>query len=295
MNIDLGSPVIDVAIGLSFVFFLLSLIVSAGTEVLSWGSKKRAADLEKGLRNLLGDETRAKAVLDHPLIQAGVKKPGSKPSYISPRNFGLAFLDVFAPAEGRKSVLTKAKEEVAKLSNDSPLKKQLTALIEGADGDIQKFRGSVEGWFNDTMDRVSGWYKRWSQVVALVLAAVVVIGLNVDAIRVTNRLADDQTVRSTVVTAAQQTVTNEPAPKQKSEESPKEAGKTAQAAVNELNGLNLPIGWSAANDHVNLVTVAGWLLAALAASFGAPFWFDALSKLARLRTTGAKPEPSSSS
>jgi hypothetical protein len=42
-----------------------------------------------------------------------------------------------------------------------------------------------------------------------------------------------------------------------------------------------------------LLMVAGWLLTALACTLGAPFWFDALGKLVRLRGAGGKPpEPS---
>ena len=59
--------------------------------------------------------------------------------------------------------------------------------------------------------------------------------------------------------------------------------------MTNLNALNLPIGWAAANSHINVATIAGWALTAIALSLGAPFWFDALGKVARLRTTGAKP------
>jgi hypothetical protein len=38
-----------------------------------------------------------------------------------------------------------------------------------------------------------------------------------------------------------------------------------------------------------LLTLLGWLLTILAISLGAPFWFDTLSRLSRLRSSG-KPE-----
>ena len=37
------------------------------------------------------------------------------------------------------------------------------------------------------------------------------------------------------------------------------------------------------------LAVGGWLLTLLAISLGAPFWFDALSRFSRLRSSG-KPE-----
>jgi hypothetical protein len=36
-------------------------------------------------------------------------------------------------------------------------------------------------------------------------------------------------------------------------------------------------------------TIAGWLITALAICMGAPFWFDMLNKVIRLRNAGTKP------
>ncbi|MCW2525306.1 MAG: hypothetical protein JWM76_166, partial [Pseudonocardiales bacterium] len=38
-----------------------------------------------------------------------------------------------------------------------------------------------------------------------------------------------------------------------------------------------------------ILKIVGWLVTAFAVSFGAPFWFEALSKLGNLRNTGTKP------
>lgn len=85
--------------------------------------------------------------------------------------------------------------------------------------------------------------------------------------------------------------------------------------LNTLKSMGLPVGWApflapevfsstcvdAAAAKVgdacwdihrvgNLVlVVVGWLLTAIATSLGAPFWFDTLSKLAKLRAAGGKP------
>ena len=37
-------------------------------------------------------------------------------------------------------------------------------------------------------------------------------------------------------------------------------------------------------------SIVGWLLTASASLFGAPFWFDLLKMIVRLRGTGTKPE-----
>jgi hypothetical protein len=65
-----GSSVLEVVIGLSFIYFLLSLICSNIHEILAGALKLRAQDLEKGIRNLLCDPDLAQLVLKHPLIKA---------------------------------------------------------------------------------------------------------------------------------------------------------------------------------------------------------------------------------
>ena len=92
MSLDLSRDGLEVAIGLSFVFFLLSVIVSAGTEGVAWPLKGRAKNLVKGVKGLLGDEDLTDEVLAHPLVQSDVTTPVKKrrPSYVSARNFALA-------------------------------------------------------------------------------------------------------------------------------------------------------------------------------------------------------------
>jgi hypothetical protein len=50
-----GSSTLEVAIGLIFVYLLLSLICSAANEIIATNSKRRAKILERGVRNLLTD------------------------------------------------------------------------------------------------------------------------------------------------------------------------------------------------------------------------------------------------
>ena len=54
----------------------------------------------------------------------------------------------------------------------------------------------------------------------------------------------------------------------------------------------LPIGWSAfppVLDGAFAMQVAGWVITASTALFGAPFWFSTLQRIMQLRGTGAKP------
>ena len=48
--------------------------------------------------------------------------------------------------------------------------------MDAADNDVAKARENIEKWFDASMDRVSGWYKRRSQVFVFVIGLFVTIG-----------------------------------------------------------------------------------------------------------------------
>jgi hypothetical protein len=293
MGVDLGGPAVEVAIGLAFVFFLLSTVVSTITEGIAWALKQRAKQLEQGVVGLLGKNKVADKVLDHALVQSDARTPTwktkkQKPSYVSARNFSLALIDTLAKQGGSSE---KSLEGVKKGATNlgagaEALEEQLAALLgDPAVTDLKNFRKAAEEWFDDAMDRVSGWYKRWAQKITCVLAVFVAFGLNANAIEIGERLANDPTVRAAVVSRADAAAGEEKG-------DAKAAGDKAEKAVKELDALELPLLWPEGFLHgVDAAMIVGLLITAIALSLGAPFWFDALSKLARLRTTGKKPVP----
>jgi hypothetical protein len=161
------------------------------------------------------------------------------------------------------------------------------ALHQRAD-DVQHFEALAEQWYDDSMERVSGWYKRRAQVMIWGLGLVLAVVMNVDTVRIGRVLWNDKPVRDAVVQQARRvTLTTTNAPKAQGDDS---IQKTADS-VGKLEKLKVPMGWS--SDDTD-----GWgwggkllglLLTGAALSLGAPFWFDLLSKVARLRTSGAPP------
>jgi len=280
MSLDLGGPAIEIAIALAFVFFLLSLIVSQVTELIAGVLKLRAKNLRKGLEGMLGDQDVVKRLLSHPLVRTDLGKGGKRrdPSYISPKNFALTLRDL---AEREPTLITKASDA---------LTTQLRALDGASDNDLPGV-SSLEKWFNESMDRVSGWYKRRAQWLTLVLAAILTIALNVSALRIAEQLSAEPTVRAAVVAKA------EAASEEGGDEGAeglKQAGENVESAVDDLAALDLPIFWIGeavpeGGDEF-LATAFGWLITILAISLGAPFWFDALGKLSNLRMAGKKPK-----
>lgn len=96
-----GSSFIDTAIGISFVFLLLSLIASTINEMILSSMNMRAKDLLRGLQTLLDDDDATglvKRIYNHGQVYGlfkGEFDPKSKelPSYIPATNFAGALLD----------------------------------------------------------------------------------------------------------------------------------------------------------------------------------------------------------
>lgn len=277
-----NSSVIDVAIGLVFVFLLLSLICSAANEILESFLKQRASNLERGIKELVGqDDTNfIEKLYNHGLINSLYRgkykstprwmfwKKADLPSYIPARNFALALLDM--------------RHSAAELPEN--IKSALEACERNAGTDAAKLQRNIEDWFNSSMDRVSGWYKRYSQRIVLVMALIVAVLVNADCIQIAKRLSTNAILRQSVGALADSATT-----KADASMSPVDRIKTD---LKTLDDIGLPLGWAhpqgqapvkfgdALSEHW-----LGWLLTALAVSLGAPFWFDVLNKIIVIRST----------
>ena len=277
-----GSAILDTAIGLIFVFLAVSLAVSAANELLAALFKLRAKNLLLGIQELLQDPSTEGLIArfyEHPLI-ARLGAKGGKPSYIPSRTFALTLLDIVAPVTAASNrTLDDLKAGIEKL----PASLQVTfrVLLDEAGHDVEQFKTQLEIWFNNTMDRVSGWYKRKTQAIQLVLALVIVVIANVDTVRITRSLSGvNSPLRDSIKDAAHSLV---------------EAGlphgppgAQLSAATEAIGNLALPIGW--VKGGFGPTTIFGWVITALAASLGAPFWFDLLNKFINVRASGKAPE-----
>jgi hypothetical protein len=348
----LGLDMLDVGIGVVFVFLLVSLIASAIAEYIENFLKKRASDLEKGIREMLrNDESLTQQLYDHPLIASlyegkthkEAKEAGKLPSYIPARSFALAMMDLLLSTDDKSGsagstpqsavvqtavaqtadganaevvenaakietvsaeVMTELRK-VAALHNPAArtvqerlssipadVAKTLVMFVDAAGGDAAKVRTNIEGWFNASMDRVSGWYKRRNHQILVGIGLVLAILFNIDTISIVQSLWTNKGMRDAGVAAAGAFAAKDPAastaaPEQKIRDYSK-----------SLNTLKLPIGWEAEVEtwpkgtNIWCAAVAavpphliGWIITAAAVSMGAPFWFDTLNKIMVVRST----------
>jgi len=283
-----GSVVLEVAIGLAYLYLLLSLACMAINEWIAGGLALRSKTLEAGIRNLLDDPQGtglASKFFKQPLIQGLTGPDGRLPSYISSQAFATALLDVVIPADpaGPRSV-----DQVRTLITQLPpgrVRDVLLPLLNQAGNDLTQARRNVESWYDDTMDRVSGWYTRRAHLIVACLALGITLLFNADTLAIANSLARAPALAASVAAAAQ-TEAGQAMP----------SGEQLPAVQNALKSLQLPIGWDphalpAAADYWGwLGKLLGLLFTSVAVSLGAPFWFDFLGKVVNLRSSGAPPD-----
>jgi hypothetical protein len=223
------------------------------------------------------------------------------PSYLSPRSFALVVLDNFAPDEDGKTIFEAGNKVLEGLP--ASVRERLQPLLSGAEQDVETMRTNLEAWFDDTMARVSGWYKRKTQIILIAIGIALVPAINANTIKMGERMWKDDTVRAAVVAQAQAAASATPTATPEPTATPNAGGTPLSASAQKLNGaaddvdqvvkVGIPMGWRGeAVPHGGgeiAMSVGGWILTIIALSLGAPFWFDTLSRLSRLRSSG-KPE-----
>jgi len=376
------SGILDVVIGLVFIYLLYSLLATIIQEMIATTFSFRAKILEHALVRMLedtsggekksswwkeltslfvpstvgdgipkGDGTVMRTVdlfYRHPLVRfLGENDRNRRPSYLTRDIFSKVIIDLLRgrqvkpgtdlrPLIEHSLVLGKTAWDNAAI--DPETKKYLESVWTDAQGNIDLFRQYLETWFDQTMERATGWYKRKTQFILFFIGLVLAILFNVDTIRIAAKLEKDPKLREQLVQQADAFVKAHPTldqdlVRQQAElkELREKMGGTSVTAVahdslsREKAKLSLDSALTAkisvkrdslldAADSLLRVDIAktndllglgfgqiecnsscrawcflrallGWILTALALSLGAPFWFDLLSKLMKVRNS----------
>ncbi|MEA3042230.1 MAG: hypothetical protein QOH47_68 [Sphingomonadales bacterium] len=230
----LFSDALEVAIGLTFVFLMMSLILTAVKEAIESIIKRRGVRLFEGFTELLGDpliqqsgEQAARRLYEHPQIRAlyrgdfdtaakrnRVTRGNGLPSYIPSRNFALALIgqvlsDNLNDEPAANATLPAAASRVGQLrfaaeriKNEQVRRLILQAVARGGDS-IENVQKALEASFDSAMDRVSGWYTRHSQRVLFVMGLAIAIFLNINALTIAESLSKDATLRRAIAEQAE--------------------------------------------------------------------------------------------
>src|SRR5579871_2980597 len=305
-------------VGFAAVYSAFSIIASWIQESIAGALKLRSKTLISGIEAMLDDPNNKTVVdalrgqlLQQPSIAAAYDNKGRAPSYLSSNQFSLAVTGMLSTAGAIAATAADAFTQVCNGINGlqaSRLKDALTRIANQAAGDYSAFVGGVEKWYDDEMDRVSGWYRRQSQVILVFIAIGTVAFFNVDSITLFSQLQStplvidaskltDNTQGYAYVTA--QVLQNikfgwfpDPAV---CAPAPPPAVSTAPPQPSSANSIPLLCRKLAGWDLVSYIAfkLLGLTVSALALMLGAPFWFDALGRFVSVRNSGDVPKKSS--
>ncbi|HVY16757.1 MAG TPA: hypothetical protein VHB27_16155 [Rhodopila sp.] len=288
----LENAILDVIVGILFTFYGVSLVASAIVEAIASTLQWRASTLLNGVTDLLNDPEfngLARKLYQHALIsprengsddQSGDRsKLRKKPSYINPDHFADALVQTIDFIDTLPQT-SKAAIDANPLLGEQ-IKTYLKGVVDKTGNDAAKIRQELATWFDNAMDRVSGYYKRRTQWYSFLIAMFVAVVLNVNTLTVAAQLWHQPLL---------------------AEHFPSPTDGDIMKAIGALNGSDLPIGWSLSRPcpcetisgsciGAIIHTLLGWLFTAVAALFGASFWFDALGKIVNLRGAGPAPSP----
>ena len=291
-----GSQVLEAAIGLFLMFFIVALGASSIVETVSRLVGKRAKDLENAIAAMLAGTTadttdvqaalasfRGTSIYDAAQAAAGkslFSRKWKRPTYISAKAFADAITEM---------------TDLDASSLPAGVRKRVQAIAREASSDVRSIKAGLEGWFDENMSRLEGSYKRWVTMLLFVVGSIIAVAGNASTFHVADRLWHDPVTRQVVSDAATEVVADG-------------AGATELRSVadatDKLDELGVPVGWDESSRAVwrphavwkiwtwgwaQLAFVAGWLLTGILVTLGAPFWFDLLTKVVSLRNNGPKP------
>ena len=274
-----NSPLLDIVIGLVFIFLLYSLLVTSINEAIATSFSLRASMLKRAIvEGMLSDTSKDSRWLsirkgivrffkslvhseqkqapkigdkffDHPLIKNyGENRCFSLPSYIPTTNFSTVLIDVLKQDFDSKVdeiALYKSKQPTVTdplvvvtqnlenasdtikikelleyygrhyVGNNAPPPQSiidrdtwqiLQMHLSNSIYDLKQFERKIENWYDDSMNRVSGWYKRQTQHALLILGFIVAVTFNVDTIEIAGKLSTDKDARDKLVQMATEAV-----------------------------------------------------------------------------------------
>ena len=204
------------------------------------------------------------------------------------------------------------------------VREHLLQLFEDARHDVKAFRINMESWFNETMTRASGWYRKQTQTWLLCIGIAIAALFNVDSIAIARILMKDKNVRTEMVqlatsrapaytaitdTLIRKNVLHKDSAFYRTDTSLRvfvndtsligvyamlrnDAGDArnvlgiSRACITDSSSGHkiTRCGYTHPFQQNGALIFAGWCITALAISLGAPFWFDLLGKLVKFRT-----------
>ena len=214
-----GFPILDLVVGMIFIYFLLSIICSSAVEIILSANRIRARVLEEWLRKIFSKEVTidgktislATAIMDHCTTTA-LSKTGKSTSYIDAKNFTSALLERISYDPSKPlNIPAKIQDFVESIQKSDLLPQELKRVFlmyaneaietfnevtDKVTSEVDLFRSKIENWFDTSMQRVGGSFKsRYMRPWTFVVAALAAILLNADSMSIAKYLYSNPDAR----------------------------------------------------------------------------------------------------
>lgn len=217
MNTNNISIYLDVALSLTFFYFVCSMFVSGIVEFIHTIFEKRAAFLQKAFEKLnstINDKSESlwSKLKENPFItnlEDEVDKKwklwGRKMSYLDSSTFVSAIINILENVKLDEN--TTIQDEFGKIKLqiegfDAGTFQQILKTLAQESDSLKTFEVKLANWFDQYMEHVSGWFKRYSRLTVMITSVVVTITLNLNTIVITKQLSGDKTLRNSIVQQA---------------------------------------------------------------------------------------------
>lgn len=209
------------------------------------------------------------------------------PSYVSPGTFSSALVNILRKSDKIDKDLRAYKKKLENKER-SGTEEILYNILLDTNCEVNAFKARIETWYNETMDRLKGWYKRRLQLFTFIFGFVVAFAMNVDTIQIAKKLTAESDTRLEMVKMATEYAAAENA----DSTTTVEVDKQVEKILDEIERQESVI--TAKRPGIDIcksdfwLWVLGCLITTVAISLGSPFWFDILNKISKLRASGTQ-------
>lgn len=280
------SQVLEVAIGLVLVYYLLGTVVSIITKGINESLETRGAALEEYLKRLAGE--RVVDLTSLPQIKA--LQPIRYRSFFSffktqakkvEKIPASTLVDAFFDMSGLTGQDHLSGEQLTHLLNQLPPSEGQQAVLHWVQQgvtDLKDIRSRTTQYINGILDQASATFKANARAIVILLSVVITFALGVDSIQFTKDLWNNAELRAAAQAKANAIVQQQG------------ADVDLGTILNELGQLSLKLGWWNVQQVPPASDIAGWaefillklaglIITSIAVAQGSSFWYDLLKKM----------------
>jgi hypothetical protein len=218
---------LETGISLVLIFFIFSIITYVIQELIAVNLKYRSKMMWKSMSQLMdgfildgriklmkalptGNTSNTDNFYGHAQIQSLQKNLNKLPHYIPAANFALAVMDIIAKkAPNSTGVLfTDFKAGLQAFVNSKGNLYEVLKNLADTSGNIEELQKKIEDWFNNYMQRVTGWYQSHTVASVRIIAVVIALIFNINVINLARIIYNDGRLRSSLVAMSETVVDN---------------------------------------------------------------------------------------